>query len=495
MFRAALRADGQAVAEVQRRLSSWASAAGWEFPAAGGSVDLGEDVVLVRVASSEGDEALELVVEPSRGPKGRTVVRALDSKVHGSLVWLEQDRPATADSELAARPEVFNGLLEDGWLTLDGYAAGPVAQQVGAPELAHLLGPDGPRPLVIAAMTAEGHPSPAIAALEARTTGMAHVVMCSGDIVTSSDSRVVVPPGGVATLGTSNTIDLIPATLCRQKPEASARRVQRLLLSHPSTDEAQADRHLRRMLLSSISDGVFDEWTVEFEATLQEKEQAQLDAQVAQDAYELSVIELDDAVREADWLRRQVRFFEARLRELGEYPGGFPLEDEGVPETVESFVELLEFCNEHLQWVSIGSSVGGPATDLDSYPSAPTWAKRCWQALQAFEDYARLKDKQEIRYDFQTYCGDTPSGATPFQLSLLSLHESESTMSNSHLVAKRTFAVPLEVDPAGKAVMQAHIKLQKAGALAPRMHYLDDTGGRTRRIHVGYIGQHLPTGG
>ena len=42
--------------------------------------------------------------------------------------------------------------------------------------------------------------------------------------------------------------------------------------------------------------------------------------------------------------------------------------------------------------------------------------------------------------------------------------------------------------------MQAHLKLSN-GSLAPRLYFYDDTGkdGNTGKVHVGYIGPHLPT--
>lgn len=69
-----------------------------------------------------------------------------------------------------------------------------------------------------------------------------------------------------------------------------------------------------------------------------------------------------------------------------------------------------------------------------------------------------------------------------------------SAVPNSHRggAAARTFRVPTEVDSSGRVYLPSHIKLQRVGSPAPRMHFLDDAGGATGRIWIGYLGDHLP---
>jgi hypothetical protein len=40
--------------------------------------------------------------------------------------------------------------------------------------------------------------------------------------------------------------------------------------------------------------------------------------------------------------------------------------------------------------------------------------------------------------------------------------------------------------------MEAHLKIA-GGLLGPRLYFYDDTSGLTGKVHVGYIGAHLPT--
>lgn len=45
-----------------------------------------------------------------------------------------------------------------------------------------------------------------------------------------------------------------------------------------------------------------------------------------------------------------------------------------------------------------------------------------------------------------------------------------------------------KVDPSGKIRMEEHIKIPPGGTPAPRIHFYDDTGGRTKKIHIGWVG-------
>ena len=44
--------------------------------------------------------------------------------------------------------------------------------------------------------------------------------------------------------------------------------------------------------------------------------------------------------------------------------------------------------------------------------------------------------------------------------------------------------------------MGAHVKLTNGGSIALRLHFHDDTAqGKTGKIYIGYIGEHLPLAG
>jgi hypothetical protein len=70
------------------------------------------------------------------------------------------------------------------------------------------------------------------------------------------------------------------------------------------------------------------------------------------------------------------------------------------------------------------------------------------------------------------------------------MKESESTDHNVRFRGLRTFDVDELVEPSGFIYMPAHIKLEKGGSPSPRIHFHDDTEGRTRNIHIGWFGPH-----
>ena len=71
------------------------------------------------------------------------------------------------------------------------------------------------------------------------------------------------------------------------------------------------------------------------------------------------------------------------------------------------------------------------------------------------------------------------------------MSESETVMSNERLRSFRLLPVTTSVDRTGTTVMEAHLKIAEGGGgNAPRMYFLDDTGGPTGKIHVGFFGPH-----
>ncbi|WP_143760854.1 hypothetical protein [Actinosynnema mirum] len=63
-------------------------------------------------------------------------------------------------------------------------------------------------------------------------------------------------------------------------------------------------------------------------------------------------------------------------------------------------------------------------------------------------------------------------------------------MKDSELRRHRERPVPAEVDPSGRALYRAHIRLGQ-GDGAPRLFFLDATG-TGGSVCVGYAGRHLP---
>ena len=121
--------------------------------------------------------------------------------------------------------------------------------------------------------------------------------------------------------------------------------------------------------------------------------------------------------------------------------------------------------------------------DIDTGSSAP----HCWEYLQVLDDYARAKVMKAFDNNFMQYLKNTPIGFKSMSFHKYAPVESEQTANRRSLLEVRTFNVPDQVDPSGRALMEAHLKLSRR----IRIHFLDDTR-MSGRIYVGFIGYHLP---
>lgn len=65
-------------------------------------------------------------------------------------------------------------------------------------------------------------------------------------------------------------------------------------------------------------------------------------------------------------------------------------------------------------------------------------------------------------------------------------------MSSDKMRHERIRPVAFEVDEAGSAVFVEHVRVESRGAaFAPRLHFYDDTSGKTGKVIVGYVSPDL----
>lgn len=199
---------------------------------------------------------------------------------------------------------------------------------------------------------------------------------------------------------------------------------------------------------------------------------------------------LDEQNHEVTRLRQE----NGRLRrELARLDGAATLpsevvEEEAPPATWDDFLEKAA----GLEYVVLGDVESG-IDKLRRQVQEENWLNRSWEALRALDEYARLKKErgaEEVPH-FRAYLED-PLAEHVIPRTRYSSTESKGVMMNSRFVAARTFPVPSQVDPSGKVVMEAHIRIGSGKPPAPRMHLHDDTSGATGKIYVGHIGPHLP---
>ncbi|MCX4677675.1 hypothetical protein OG413_20600 [Streptomyces sp. NBC_01433] len=186
---------------------------------------------------------------------------------------------------------------------------------------------------------------------------------------------------------------------------------------------------------------------------------------------------LQQARVEADRLRLLL-LRQGRFEEAVEVAEGLPM-----PASFEEVWERLGEL-EHLT-VTADQRI---AVGLDEHPMSRTWAAKGWTALVALDSYAAAV-KDGFNGSFYHFCKTPPAGAKPYPVRQVAMTESGPTMEKyGH---ERLFPLP-----DGEFVeMQAHLKINARGRIAPRVYFLDEVKG-TRgegagRLVVGYVGPHL----
>lgn len=198
--------------------------------------------------------------------------------------------------------------------------------------------------------------------------------------------------------------------------------------------------------------------------------------------------EHDATLRELDALQSRNRFLERALRTVGSIPIDVDPQVEWLP---SSCVDALFAAKEELPFLVI-SALDEYANDLDQHPKRSIWATKIWMALKGLNDYVRAKIEFGYTGGLYAYRQDPPTAMAPI-LCEYAAQESESTENDPALRKVRTFRVSRLLRPERECYMGAHLKIDKGGAVAPRIHFQDDSAGATQRVHVGYIGPHLPT--
>lgn len=162
-----------------------------------------------------------------------------------------------------------------------------------------------------------------------------------------------------------------------------------------------------------------------------------------------------------------------------------------VPAVASDCLEALELAAAHLPLVMVGDT-SETAAELDQNPKAGTWGRKAWQALRALQSYAEAKASGACAGNFFSFCQTPLPASDVIPADWVAAGESETTTNNPRFRQARVFPVPTDVRADGRAYMEEHIRLEKGSDPAPRLHFWDDTGGRTGKIYVGYLGRHLP---
>lgn len=207
------------------------------------------------------------------------------------------------------------------------------------------------------------------------------------------------------------------------------------------------------------------------------------------DDHDYLQLELAEAVRANESVRRRMRWLERQLSDAGARAAVIEEPNLVIPDAVAEVVQLARV---HLRHIAIGPT-DADAAELDVHPGASLYAAKTWDALLALDAYASARRQNLFVGSFYRWCQAPPTGESAISAAAVAMMESETVDDNPTLRAKRLFAVPPHVNPTGAIYMPAHIKVVKRGGPAPRLHFYDDCSGPSGLVHVGYVGPHLPT--
>ncbi|GAB3651276.1 hypothetical protein [Glycomyces tarimensis] len=197
---------------------------------------------------------------------------------------------------------------------------------------------------------------------------------------------------------------------------------------------------------------------------------------------------LDDERR----AQERVRWLESRLAEHAEPV--FGVEAPGEVWEADSLMSVLTRARQTLTRVDLPEALDPDVAKLDvTYPrQCRRWTGKAWDALRALDAYAAARAERRFTGGFYDWCGHPLPGQPAISPNMVSMKESDSVTGRPKFREARTFRVPTAIEPSGRVFMPSHIKLQRVGNPAPRMHFLDDAGGATGRVWIGYLGDHLP---
>ena len=161
-----------------------------------------------------------------------------------------------------------------------------------------------------------------------------------------------------------------------------------------------------------------------------------------------------------------------------------------IPAEATTCTEVAELAREHLPLVVLPEAACHDLDQLDTAVEGRAWAQAAWKGMRALQAYA--EEAAEFNGGFYEWCKHTTNPwSWPATSKKLAMRESETVMNNDRLRSHRLLPVSETVDPSGRILMEAHLKIAEGGGnLASRIYFHDDTKGTTHKVHVGFFGPH-----
>lgn len=288
---------------------------------------------------------------------------------------------------------------------------------------------------------------------------------------------------------------LLQTVLIDREPPELYRRSRQLLgdrreLQEPSPDTDAAER------AEALEAEVEEVWAALYqsrdERAAARSERDELSQQVLDMQEELELAQLRAEELQEKLIDKEDQMVEMLVR-VGE--AGTPMVSDASGRKyapVTSVRHALQLARANLVRVEIPDDAELHVAELDNAIEARSWARSVFDGLLALEAYAHAGAKFG---DFRDWCRSSKHPRAWYANSKkLAMRESEEVMRRPELRRLRQMPVSQRVDNSGRITMEAHLKLSN-GSLAPRLYFHDDTSknGSTGKIHVGYIGPHLPT--
>ena len=155
----------------------------------------------------------------------------------------------------------------------------------------------------------------------------------------------------------------------------------------------------------------------------------------------------------------------------------------------QSFDELVEAVhNTFPMSIALPQTAVAQIGEFKSIADAQQLAGDVWRAIGAMHEYATLGQRYNGNfYDWCRLSGHTrayPPGD-------VAMNESDTTKNfRNRSKHSREFYVNTQVSRSGRIEMYAHVKFGGIGQNRPRLYFYDDTSGKTRKIHIGFLGPH-----
>lgn len=163
-----------------------------------------------------------------------------------------------------------------------------------------------------------------------------------------------------------------------------------------------------------------------------------------------------------------------------------------IPDAVQYASEAVLAAQMYLSdWLVLPDSAIRELDDIDTAPEAFNWGNKTWRGLRALAAYAQDRAAGWDKGGFWEWCASGPVLGWPATTKKLAMTESDGVQTGGKFKGTRVFKVHPAVDSSGEITMLAHMKISEGGGnLAPRVYFYDDTGGSTKKVHVGLVGPH-----